>query len=568
MFSGIGQRVVRRFQFGPLVCVTVAGLLSLPVLIIVASLFTSSGETWRHLIDTVLATYISNSLLLMLGVAVATLIIGISCAWLTVNCRFPGVSFFEWALLLPLAVPAYIIAYTYTGMLDFAGPVQTALRAYFEWGKSDYWFPQIRTLGGAICMLSLVLYPYVYLLSRAAFLEQSGSSVDAARTLGCSNWEIFFRVTLPAARPAIIAGLTLALMETLADFGTVDYFGVQVFTSGIFRTWFSLGDEVAAAQLSAILLAFVLSLILVERWSRHKARYTQDEIRSRPIRVRVLRGRQAVTASLICALPLLFGFVIPCAQLLTWALITADEVLNAEFFQLVFNSLALAGGAAVVAVNLALLIVYTRRINPRPSVIAANRLVGMGYAIPGTVIAVGVIIPFAWLDNSLNSWLQAHFDFSPGLIFSGTLFALMFAYMVRFLAVSLQTLEAGLAKITHNMDDAGRLLGCTANQVLWRVHEPMLRGSLLTAALLVFVDVMKELPATLVLRPFNFNTLAVRAYELASDERLEDSSSAALAIVISGLIPVIILSISIARSRSRVARPFSRGVSTPAALST
>ncbi len=547
-------------SIGTAICVGVAGLLSLPVLIIALSVFQPSGDTWRHLIDTVLADYVSNSLLLMLGVALATLVIGISSAWLTVNCRFPGSGFFEWALLLPLAIPAYIIAYTYTGMLDFAGPVQSALRAYFNWGRGDYWFPAIRSLGGAVSMLSLVLYPYVYLLSRSAFLEQSASSVDAARTLGCSDVEIFLRVTLPAARPAIIAGLSLALMETLADFGTVDYFGLQVFSTGIFRTWFGLGDEVAAAQLSAVLLIFVLSLILIERWSRRKARYTQVDSRSRPIRVRVLQGRRALAASLICALPLLLGFVIPSAQLLVWAVRSANEMLDAEFFYLVFNSLALAGGAAILAVNLALLIVYTRRINPRPSVVVANRLVGMGYAIPGTVIAVGVIIPFAWLDNSLNTWLQANFNVSPGLIFSGTLFTLMFAYMVRFLAVSLQTLEAGLGKITCGMDDAGRILGCTANQVLWRVHEPMLRGALLTAALLVFVDVMKELPATLVLRPFNFNTLAVRAYELASDERLEDSASAALAIVLSGLIPVIILSLSIARSRRRDARaPVSDG---------
>jgi len=547
------HRVVlaRRVDIGTVLTITLAGILSLPVLVIVVSVFHPTGEIWNHLLHTVLANYIVNSLLLMLGVAIATLAIGISTAWLTVNCRFPGVGFFEWALLLPLAIPAYIIAYTYTGMLDYAGPVQSALRTYFEWGKGDYWFPHIRSLGGAVCMLSLVLYPYVYLLTRAAFLEQSASSIDAARTLGCTGLQSFFRVSLPAARPAIIAGLSLALMETLADFGTVDYFSVQVFTSGIFRTWFGLGDESAAAQLSAVLLAFVLSLILLERWSRHKARYTQVDSRSRPIRVRVLRGRLAVAAVSICAVPLLLGFMIPSTQLLVWALQTADAMLDVSFFHLMFNSIALAAGAAILAVNLALLIAYTRRVNPRRAVVVANRLVGMGYAIPGTVIAVGVIIPFAWLDNSLNDWLQASFAVSPGLIFSGTLFTLMFAYMVRFMAVSLQTLEAGLGKITRSMDDTGRILGCSANQVLWRVHVPMLRGSLLTAALLVFVDVMKELPATLVLRPFNFNTLAVRAYELASEERLEDSASAALAIVVCGLIPVLILSISIAHSRRR-----------------
>jgi iron(III) transport system permease protein len=475
----------------------------------------------------------------------------VSSAWLTVNCRFPGVRFFEWALLLPLAVPAYIIAYTYAGMFDFAGPLQSALREGFGWARGEYWFPQIRSLPGAVVMLSLVLYPYVYLLARTAFLEQSAVALDISRTLGCGPWGAFFRITLPAARPAIIAGLSLALMETLADYGTVQHFGVAVFTTGIFRTWFGLGDGLAAAQLSAVLLGFVFTLVLVERWSRRGAHYTQLGSRSRPLEVRQLRGVHASCAVLACATPLLFGFVLPGAQLLIWAARTYPVMVDARFADLVLHSLALAGSAALLALVLALMLVYVGRANPTRMVLVSTRVAATGYALPGTVIAVGVMLPFAWLDNTINNVLSDAFGISTGLLFSGTVFALLFAYMVRFLAVSLQTVEAGLGRVTKAMDEVSRSLGNRAHEVVWRVHVPILRGSLLTAALLVFVDVMKELPATLILRPFGFNTLAVRAYELASDERLEDASTAALAIVVAGLIPVFVLSVSIARSRRR-----------------
>jgi iron(III) transport system permease protein len=545
--------VMRRLRIDPwsTISVLIAALLSVPVLVVAASVFYPAGDVWRHLIDTVLRDYVSNSLTLMLGVALGTLLIGVSTAWLTVNCRFPGVRFFEWALLLPLAVPAYIIAYTYAGMFDFAGPVQSSLREFFGWARGEYWFPQIRSLSGAVVMLSLVLYPYVYLLARTAFLEQSAIAIDIARTLGCGPWAAFFRVTLPAARPAIIAGLSLALMETLADYGTVQHFGVAVFTTGIFRTWFGLGDAMAAAQLSAVLLGFVFTLVLVERWSRRGARYTQLGSRSRPLEVRQLHGVQASCAMFACTAPLLFGFVLPGAQLLVWAARTYEVMVDARFGALVLHSLGLAGAAATIALLLALILAYVQRANSTRVVRAATRVAATGYAVPGTVIAAGVLLPFAWLDNTINDIMTETFGISTGLLFSGTLFALLFAYTVRFLAVSLQTVETGLGRITQAMDEVGRSLGHRAHEVVWRVHVPILRGSLLTAALLVFVDVMKELPATLILRPFGFNTLAVRAHELASDERLEDASTAALAIVLAGLVPVLVLSISIARSRRR-----------------
>jgi iron(III) transport system permease protein len=524
-------------------------LLSVPVLVVLSSVAQPAGAVWRHLATTVLTEYVINSLLLLLGVGIGTLLLGVSTAWLCTLCRFPGRQIFQWALLLPMAVPAYIIAYTYTGLLDFSGPLQSSLRGWFGWGYGDYWFPQVRSLEGAVVMLSLVLFPYVYLLARAAFLEQSVCVLEASRTLGCGPWRSFFTVALPLARPAIIAGLTLALMEALADFGTVQYFGVNTFTTGIFRTWFGLGDRSAAAQLAALMMTFVLVLIVLERWSRRRARYHHTSQRFRILPGYPLRGWRAAGAFVVCFFPLFLGFLLPALQLGAWALRTWRHTLDAVFLQLVRNSLLLAAAAALVALLLAMLLAYGRRLRPQPVVTASVRLAGMGYAVPGLVIAVGIIIPFAWLDNTIDAWMRSRFDYSTGLLLSGTVAALLFAYVVRFLAVSLNTVEAALGKIKPSMDDAARSLGLRPAAVLGRIHLPIVRGSLLTALLLVFVDVLKELPATLVLRPFNFNTLAVRAYELASDEMLAESSLAALAIVLAGVLPVILLSRSIRRAR-------------------
>lgn len=484
----------------------------------------------------------------MLGVSLGAGSIGVVSAWLVTACRFPGRRLLQWALLLPLAFPAYIIAYTYTGLLDAAGPVQEWLRVTFDWSFGEYWFPEVRSLGGAVVMFSLVLYPYVYLLARAAFLEQSAHAVDAARILGSGPWRAFFRVSLPAARPGIIAGLSLALMETLADFGTVQYFGVDTFTTGIYRTWFGLNDSAAAAQLSSLLLVFVFALLLLEMSSRRQARYHDGANHGRRPAAYHLRGGKAWLALIACLVPVLFGFLIPGGQLLAWAVQTAPYMVDGDFYALVWNTIALAGGAALLALLVALLLAYGKRLRPGPATALVVRMSGMGYAVPGTVLAVGVMIPFAWLDNTLDGWLRAHFGISSGLLFSGTLAALLFAYVVRFLTASLQAVETGLVKIRPAMDDSARTLGYRPAQILRRIHIPMMRSSLLAALLLVFVDVMKELPATLILRPFNFNTLAVRAYELASDERLMDASSAAVAIVLAGILPVILLSRSMGRN--------------------
>ncbi len=529
--------------------VAIALLLMLPIVIIIGFIFSGSVDVFAHLYNTVLADYISNSLLLMLGVGGGVLLLGIPTAWLTSVCEFPGRKIFAWALLLPLAVPAYIIAYTYTGLLDYAGPVQLAIRELTGLGYGEYWFFEIRSLLGAIFMLALVLYPYVYLMSRAAFLEQSASTLEVSRTLGYNQWQGLFKLALPLARPAIIAGLTLALMETLADYGTVQYFGVSTFTTGIFRTFYGFGDSAAAAQLAAFLLGFVALLVLVEKYSRRKARYHSSAEYKAKAKLIELKGWRAVTAFLICLLPVLFGFLIPAGQLAFWSITQAD-LSDGAFFELAWNSFYLAFLAALIAVGFALVLAYAGRLIPRKRVRLSIAIAGMGYALPGTIIAVGVIIPFAWLDHQLIALASSWLDVDLGLILSGTLVALLFAYTVRFLAVSLGAVQSGLEKIKPSLDGAARTLGCTPMQVLKQIHVPLMRSSVLTALLIVFVDVLKELPATLILRPFNFNTLAVRAFELASDERLVDAAPASLLIVVVGLIPVILLSRSITKGHA------------------
>ena len=522
---------------------------ALPLLTVAAFVLQPAGDVWHHLVETVLARYVANSLALALGVGVGTLLIGVTTAWLTSMCSFPGRRFFTWALLLPLAMPSYIIAYTYTGLLEFAGPVQEALRAATGWGYGDYWFPEIRSLGGAVAMLTLVLYPYVYLLARAAFLEQSVCALEVARTLGCGPWRSFFTVAVPLARPAIAAGLSLALMETLAEYGAVHYFGVSTFTTGIFRTWFGLGDAGAAAQLAAVLLGFVFVLVVLERYSRRRARYHHTSGRYQALRPARLRGWHMGAAVAACALPLLLGFAVPVWQLGVWAVETWGEMVGPAFAGLVANSFALAAGSAVATVVVALFLAYGQRLRPNRAVRFGVRLASMGYAIPGPVLAVGILIPFGWLDNAVNAWMQAHLGVSPGLLLSGTLFILVFAYAVRFMTAAVQTVESGLGKVRPSMDEAARSFGYRGASVVARIHFPVMQGSILTALLLVFVDVLKELPATLIMRPFDFNTLAVRAFELASDERLADSSTAALAIVLTGLVPVILISRSITTGR-------------------
>ncbi|GED23626.1 iron(III) ABC transporter permease [Halomonas halmophila] len=539
----------RRFDAWSLLTLAIAAIVALPVLVVLAHIVMPTDGIWQHLASTVLGRYLTNTLLLVLAVGIGTFVIGTGTAWLVVMCRFPGRRLFEWALLLPLAVPTYVIAYAYTDFLQYAGPLQSWLREAFGWGADDYFFPEIRSLGGAALLITLVLYPYVYMLTRAAFMEQSVCMLDVGRTLGRGPWRLFGGIAIPLARPAIVGGVSLALMETLNEFGAVQYFGVDTFTTGIYRTWFGMGEQVAAAQLAACLLTFVIVLVLLERASRGRRRYFQTTGRYQRLPQFALTGWRAAAACLACLMPILVGFLLPGGLLAYLSLTDGDNLFGPAFLEFAGNSLVLAVLASLCAVALALLLSYGARLNPGPMTRTATRIAAMGYAIPGSVVAVGILIPFAWLDDQINGWLREHYGVMAGLIFSGSAFILIYAYVVRFLAVSFNALEASLGKVTPSMDAAARTLGETASGTLRHVHTPIMRGSLLAAAILVFVDVMKELPATIILRPFNFDTLAVRAHNLASDERLAEASTASLAIVVVGIIPVVLLSLAMRGSR-------------------
>ena len=512
-------------------------LLAMPVASIVSSVFGGFGEVWSHLAATSLSRYVGNTLLLLLGVAWGVISMGVLCAWLVTAYRFPGRNVLQWALMLPLAMPAYVMAYAYTDWLQFTGPVQTWLRAATGWQVHDYWFPEVRSLGGAAAMLSFALYPYVYLIARATFSELSRSAIEAARLAGYSPWGAFFRAAVPLARPAIAAGTALALMETLADFGTVSYFALEVFTTGIFKAWLSMGDASAAAQLSACLLAFVAVVLALERANRGRAAYYAVTGR-KPAPPQPLRGAPGALAFVACVAPVFFGFVLPAAILATLAWEQRNLYLGARLAALVGNSFGLAGVSALAAVALAALMAYAARMTRNPLVRGANRVVGLGYAVPGAVIAVGLMVPLGQLDNALADWIERAMGVKTGLLISGTAIVLVYAYLVRLLAIALQTTEAGLARITPSMEDAARSLGQSPGGVLARVHAPLLVPSFATAGLLVFVDVLKELPATLALRPFNFDTLAIEAYNLAKDERLAEAAVPSLVIVLVGLLPV------------------------------
>ncbi len=519
-------------------------LAAVPVIAVVArGIVPGSGATWTHLTATVLPQFVVNTLLLVAIVGAGVAFGGTVSGWLVARRRFPGSAFFEWSLLLPLAMPSYVMAYAYTDFLDYAGPVQSALRAAFGWSRGDYWFPDVRSLPGAATMFVFALYPYVYLLARTAFVERPPALVEAARTLGLNRRQAFWRVELPLARPAIAGGVALALMETLADYGTVAYFAVDTFTTGIYRAWFSLGDRAAAAQLATMLLVFVVGAVALERASRG-ARRTYGSARGRQTARAAgirLTGVRAWTAAALCAIPLLTGFVVPLMLLLRLANGESDLALTARFFGWAWNSLRVAAIAATLAVVVATLVAYAVRLAPGIATRAGSRLLTLGYAVPGTVLAVGVLLPLGAADRWLADAARGVGAASPGLLLTGTVFALVYAYLVRHFAVAWNGIEPGFARITPAMDDAARSLGAGAWRTLVRVHAPLLGRSGAAALLLVFVDVMKELPATLVLRPFNFDTLATQTYLLAKDERLAEASLPSLAIVTVGLIPISVL---------------------------
>ncbi|MDG0982454.1 MAG: iron ABC transporter permease [Tateyamaria sp.] len=519
----------------------VAMACALPMLAVALAAVTSGTETIVHLASTVLGRYSINTVFLILLVSVGTFAVGVGAAWLVTMTHFKGVKFFEIALVLPLAFPAYVLAYAYTSVLDHPGIVQSTLRNVMDWGPRDYWFPEIRSLGGAALMLVLVLYPYVYLLARASFIQQSGSAFMTARGLGASPLAAFLTVSLPLARPAIAAGVLLAVMETIADFGTVAYFGVQTFATGIYTSWFSMGDRAGAAQLAVCLLMFAFMLAVLERIQRGRAKY-YDQSRSQKHHAPLpLKGLRAVFAMVLCAIPVLLGVIIPIFSLIVLGLDSDQNLLSSRYLGFARNSLVLASTAALITVFAAIGLGFFQRMQPGRSSTMATYIARLGYAVPGGVIAVGLMVPFAAFDNAIDAWMRTTFNISTGLMLTGSIWLLVLAYMVRFLAAALGAYEGGQSLVHVHMDAASRSLGKGPFATLRKVHLPILTPSLLTALLIVFVDVMKELPATLIMRPFNYDTLAVQAYRLASDERLGGAAVPSLVIVAFGLLPVILI---------------------------
>ncbi|MCH2093991.1 MAG: iron ABC transporter permease [Rhodobacteraceae bacterium] len=526
----------------------VALVCALPYAGVVLAAVSEPSDTLLHLADTVLWRYINTTVILVILVAIGTLAMGTGAAWLVIMTEFPGRRFLEIALVIPLAFPAYVLAYAYTHVLDHPGIVQATLRDITGWGPRDYWFPEIRSLGGAAAMLVLVFYPYVYLLARAAFVGQSATTFYAARALGRSPGLAFLTVSLPMARPAIAAGVLLASMETIADYGTVSYFGVQTFATGIYTSWFSMADRAAAAQLALGLLSFALLMSFLERTSRGRARYDggkRNEVMSRM----QLKGKRKWLALVLCLIPFVLGVVVPVIALTTMALGSEQDLLSRRYIAFTRNSFTLACVAALVTVVAAVLLGSFNRMVPGRVSQAAQYLGRLGYAVPGGVIAVGLMVPFAAIDNAFDAWMRQTFDISTGLLFTGSIWVLVGAYMIRFLAAAIGAFEGGIAAVSTNIDAASRVLGHGVWGTLRRVHLPLLTPSLLTAALIVFVDVMKELPATLIMRPFNFDTLAVQAHRLAADERLEGAAVPSLVIAAIGLVPVILLCRQVALRR-------------------
>ena len=552
--ASLTRRLSRLFEKGNLSWSVGALVLSLiaaaPIVAIAVMALQSSGDTWPHLIENVLPGAVRRTLILMSGVAAIALVTGTGTAWLVTMYRFPGRGLFQWFLLLPLAMPTYIIAFCYIELFDYSGEVQTALRSLFGWQSArDYWFPDIRTLPGAIVVMGAVLYPYVYITARASFIAQSICVIEASRTLGRSAGETFWQIALPLARPALAAGTALALMEALNDIGAVEFFGVRTLTVTVYDTWLDRGSLAGAAQISCVMLLFVLAVLGLERALRSGKRFHHTTGKYRDLPEERLTGWKAFLATVCCALPILIGFILPTYVLAGDAMVHLASGLSEDFWRAAMHSLGLSLTAAILGVMFAVVLAYGRRQTRSKLVHVASFVPAVSYAVPGTVLAIGLLIPLAGLDNTIDDAARSLFGVSTGLIFSGSAFAIVAAYTIRFLAASLGSVEAGLSKITRNIDAAGRTLGASVTQMLWRVHLPLLRPTLGAAALIVFVDSMKELPATLLLRPFNFDTLATQVFTLASLYRYEEAGLSALTIVLVSLVPVLFLHGIIASSR-------------------
>ncbi len=513
----------------------------LPLFVIIIEFFRPATEIWNHFISSLVSGYVKNSVVLMAGTALGTFMLGTGTAWLVSMYRFPGRRFFSWALVMPIAIPAYINGYTWAGMLDYTSPLYTFLRNSFGTDTGAYLFVDLLSPKGAILIFSLSLYPYTYLISRAFFINQSAAMLETASSMGRSPWQAFFRVALPMARPAIVAGVTLVLMEVLNDYGLVRYFGVETFTTGIFSAWFAFADRGTALRLAGWLVIIVLLVIMAERFQRGRARFDILGGSYRPVRRRWPGKTGSVMMTFFTAIPFMLGFLLPFITLVLWTIKTAPVVVDLSFVRLTANSFLLAATAAVTGMAVAVMILFSLRVSGSGVIFMLSKMATMGYALPGAVVAIGIMIPLLQVDDAIRSVVQLLPGSAARWMISSSVFALIYAYLVRFLAVGYNSLEAGYERISKSIDESAATLGSSKGRTLRELHLPLLKGTLLGGGLLIFVDVLKELPLTLILRPFNFDTLAIRAFEYASDERVTQSAPAALIIIVAGMVPAFLL---------------------------
>ena len=513
-----------------------------PILIILFSLFSGYSENWEHIYNYVLTDYIVNSLILVSGVSILVIIIGSVTAWIVTNYHFTGRRFFEWGLILPLAIPPYILAYTFTGLFDSYGTLNEVAGSIFNLQESESFFPNIRNIYGAILVFSFTLYPYVYLICRTAFLNQSRSMFEVGRTLGLSQKLIFLKLALPIVRPALIAGTMIVAMETLSDFGAVDHFAVSTFTTGIFRTWYGMYDLTTAMQLASMLLIFITFCLVIERTSRRNASFSTISSNFKPMPIKKLSSQKSFLCFLVCFIPIFIGFVLPILEILNWSLRFNSGFFEKHFFRISFNTISLSVFSAILCTFIAMLINFSIRYQNSSIVKVTNPFLNIGYAVPGLILAVGIVQLFVFLDNNILNSFEGYFV-------TGSIFGLIFAYIIKSYALANSTYEAGYQKISQTVDDTARILKSKGFNLLFRVHFPLLKTSFFTSILLVTSEVVKELPATLILRPFNFETLAVSTYIYASEERMIEAAAPATAIILIGLIPIFFLTKMIRASR-------------------
>lgn len=509
-----------------------------PLFFLINESLQGDSEVFSHLWDTVLWDYITNTIVLIFGVCLLSCVIALPLGWLSAYCAFPGKKQFEWALMLPLAMPTYLIAYVYTDLLDYAGPVQIALREWFGWhSPADYWFFDIRTLPGAIVMIALVLYPYLFLIFKTALREQSFKLVQASQLMGLSPWQSFFKVSIVLSRGSIVAALALISMETMADYATVSYFAVSTLTTAVYDTWFGYYSLTAAAKISGVMLLLLFLVLMAERFSRRNQAVFERQSGVNSESLYKLKGKKAWLATSFCSVILLIAFIIPMLVLLNYAMTYFDKAWNTAFFSYAWQSLKVAIVVSVVSIVLATLVVFYQRVAKQNYALIPGRLAGSGYALPGTVLAIAVLLPLTLLENSINTALESY-NLTIGLLLTGSIFTIIAAYIVRFYAIAHGAIESSFVRISPSLDMASQSMGKSQGQTLRLVHLPLLRRGLLTAALLVFIECMKELPAALLLRPFDFESLATHVFQYVSDEQLELASISALFIVLVGLIPL------------------------------